>query len=77
MPGYLNYRAIKGIIQIREYLNDCRTGGSGSFSVQVSSRFWSDEQGSHFHSSSNVTPFSCSSASVSRRYLFDQLPESA
>ena len=42
--------------------------GSGSFTVQVSSRFWCGEQGNRFHSSSNVTPFSCSSASVSRRY---------
>ena len=43
--------------------------GSGSFSVQVSSRFWCGEQGNRFHSSSNVTLFSCSSASVSSRYL--------
>ena len=39
----------------------------GSFSVQVSSRFWCGEQVSLFHSSSNVTPISCSSASVNRR----------
>ena len=43
--------------------------GSGSFSVQVSSRFWCGEQGNRFHSSSNVTLSSCSSASVSSRCL--------
>ena len=39
----------------------------GSFSVQVSSGCWCGKQGSVFHSSANVTPFSCSSASVSSR----------
>ena len=43
--------------------------GSGSFCVQDSSRVWCGEQSSLFHSSSNVTPFSCSSASVSSRYF--------
>ena len=42
---------------------------SGSFSVQLSSRVWCGEQGNRFHSSSNVTPFFCSSSSVSNRYL--------
>ena len=71
MRGYLNSSDIKGIFEIRGYLNVCCTGGSGgsgSFSVQVSStHFWCDENNSRFHSSSNVTTFSCSSASVSRR----------
>ena len=43
--------------------------GSCLFSVQDSSRVWCGEQSSLFHSSSNVTPFSCSSASVSSRYF--------
>ena len=42
---------------------------SGSFSVQLSSRVWCGEQGNRFHSSSNVTPFFCSSSSESSRYL--------
>ena len=41
------------------YLNNCRTGGNDSFSVQVSSRSWCEDQGSPFHSLSNVTPLSC------------------
>ena len=75
MRGYLNSWDIKGIFEIQGYLNDCCTGGSGSFSVQVSSRFWCGGQGSLSHSSANVTPFSCSSASVSGRNLsYSQLP---
>ena len=50
---------------LREYLNDCQTGGSGSISVQVSLGCWCGKQNSLFHSSANVTPFFCSSASVS------------
>ena len=41
----------------------------GSFSVQVSSGCWCGKQGSVFHSSANVTPMRCSSASVSSRLL--------
>ena len=44
----------------------------GSFSVQVSSGCWCGKQGSVFHSSANVTPFFCSSASVRSRHLNDQ-----
>ena len=45
MRGYLNSWDIKGIFEIRGYLNVCCTGGSGSFSVQVSStHFWCDEK---------------------------------
>ena len=67
--GAKNWRDTKGKLKIQEYLNDCwqlvvvRLVSRSLHAFGVVSRF------SLFHSSSNVTPFSCSSASVSSRYL--------